>query len=189
MGGRGSGWQSSSAPMVERAGKIDLADLKQHSADFAQGEGVALGSALVNLKFSGLRLRYMCNKQYLDELVPFTFTDTQFGGRRRWLSCLDCGGRCRVIYGDRSRRYRCRKCHGLVYRSKRQPWDERSDTQADKLALKICGGDRELYDGEEFPEKPKRMRWETYHRLEERYCALKDQWAAGLMLRLGIGVT
>jgi hypothetical protein len=40
MGGRGSGWQYSSAPMVERAEKIDPSDLKQHSADFAQGEAL-----------------------------------------------------------------------------------------------------------------------------------------------------
>ena len=65
--------------------------------------------------------------------------DTQLGGRRRWLSCLDCGGRCRVIYGGRGKRFRCRKCHGLVYRSTRQAWHERSDTNADKLAFKICG--------------------------------------------------
>jgi hypothetical protein len=51
MGGRGSGWQRSSAPTVERAEKIDLADLKQHSDTFAEGEGVALGSALVSLRY------------------------------------------------------------------------------------------------------------------------------------------
>lgn len=59
---------------------------------------------------------------------------------------------------------------------------------ADKLALKICGGNRELYDGDEFPPKPKRMRRDTYQRLEKRYYDLKDMWAAGLMQRLGIGL-
>ena len=58
MGGRGSGWQDSSAPMVERCEKIDLADIKQHSADFAQGEAVGLPSVLVSLRYPGLRLRY-----------------------------------------------------------------------------------------------------------------------------------
>ena len=59
---------------------------------------------------------------------------------------------------------------------------------ADKLALKICGGNRELYDGDEFPPKPNRMRRDTYQRLEKRYYDLKDMWAAGLMQRLGIGL-
>jgi hypothetical protein len=36
---------------VERCEKIDLADLKKHSADFAEGEAVALPSVLVSLKF------------------------------------------------------------------------------------------------------------------------------------------
>ena len=42
------------------------------------------------------------------------------------------------------------------------------------------GGDRDLYDGETFPEKPKRMRWATYHRLEERYYDFKDTWELGV---------
>ena len=35
----------------------------------------------------------------VDELVPFVYTPTKFGGRRRWLSCLKCGRGCRKIYG------------------------------------------------------------------------------------------
>jgi hypothetical protein len=41
MGGFRSGWQGASAPVVERCEKIDLADFKQHSDTFAEGEGVA----------------------------------------------------------------------------------------------------------------------------------------------------
>ena len=63
-------------------------------------------------------------------------------------------------------------------------WSDRADSQADKLALKICGGDREIYDGDEFPEKPKRMRWETYRQLEERFYDLKDMCAAGMMANI-----
>ena len=104
----------------------------------------------------------------------------QSGGQRQSLKCLGCGRRVRVLYGGKRNLFRCRKCYGLVYRSTRQTWSDRADSQADKLALKICGGDRKLYDGETFPEKPKRMRWETYHRLEERYCDLKDTWELGV---------
>jgi hypothetical protein len=181
LGGRGSGWQRSSAPVVERCEKIDLADLKQHSADFAEGEAVALGSVLVSLRYPGLRLRYWAKDAgYLDEVVPFVYTPTQFGGRRQWLSCLRCSRRVRVLYGGKRNLFRCRKCYGLVYRSTRQTLCDRVDSQANKLALKICGGDRDLYDGDEFPGKPKRMRWATYRRLEERFYDFKDQWELGV---------
>ncbi len=118
---------------------------------------------------------------------PFVYTPTQFGGRRQWLSCLGCRRRVRVLYGGKKNRFRCRKCYGLVYRSTRQAWPDRADTMGDKIALKICGGNHDLYDGDEFPEKPKCMRWETYWRLENRYYDLKDMWAAGLMQKFGIG--
>ena len=120
MGGYGSGWHRQSAPIVERCEKIDLADLKQHSATFAEREAVALGSALVSHRYPGLRLRYWAKhpdgrELYLDEVVPFTYTETQFGGRRQWLSCLHCRRRVRVMVEARSparltvrrRRYFC----------------------------------------------------------------------------------
>ena len=92
----------------------------------------------------------------------------------------------RILYGGKRKLFRCRKCYALAYRSTRQSWSDRADSQADKLALKICGGDRDLYDGGEFPEKPKRMRWATYWLLEERYYRLKENWFAGWALKCGL---
>jgi hypothetical protein len=75
---------------------------------------------------------------------------------------------------------------GLVYESTRETWGQRALSQADKLAMRVAGGRRELIDGDDFPEKPKRMRWSTYWRLEERFYDLQDMWAVGSMRRLGI---
>ena len=50
----------------------------------------------------------------------------------------------------------------------------------------MAGGRRELVDGDEFPEKPKRMRWTTYRRLEERYYRYMEGWAAAAMKRFGM---
>ena len=75
-----------------------------------------MASALVELKWNGLRIRYWAsNSEYADELVPFVYTPTQFGGRRQWLSCLHCRRRVRVMVEARSparltvrrRRYFC----------------------------------------------------------------------------------
>ncbi len=188
MGGYRSGWHRSSARLVERCEKIDLADLKKHRATLEEREGVVLKSAcsaLITLRYRGLRLRYWARGQgYLDEVVPFAYTPTQFGGQRQWLVCPHCKRRVRVLYGGKRNLFRCRKCYGLVYRSTHLAWHERADTQADKLALKLCGGDRKQYDGETFPDKPKWMRWATYWHLEERYYDLKHKWELGVMHKI-----
>ena len=41
-----------------------------------------------------------------NELVPFAYTPTRFGGRQQWLRCLKCGRGCPKIYGGRY--FRCR---------------------------------------------------------------------------------
>ena len=72
----------------------------------AEGEGVALVSALVSHRYPGLRLRYWAwhpdgRELYLDEVVPFAYTPTQFGGQRQWLNCLGCSRPVRVLYGGK----------------------------------------------------------------------------------------
>ena len=54
----------------------------------------------------------------IDELVPFRYTATRFGGRGQWLTCLRCRRRCRRLFGRRY--FRCRQCHGLQYASRNQ---------------------------------------------------------------------
>ena len=126
-------------------------------------------------------LIYYFSPDRAEEFVPFVYTSAQFGGRRRWLSCPWCRYRCRILY--RAQRFRCRKCCGLVYESTRETWCQRAFSQADKLAMRMAGGRRELFDGDEFPEKPKRMRWATYWRLEDRFYDLQNIWAVGFMQR------
>jgi len=124
MGGWGSRRQGSSAPTVESFRKLDLADLERRDLVNA-GDQKALGSTLVELRCEGLFIRYFArtSSEYAEEFVPFSYTATQFGGRRRWLSCPRCRRRCRVLY--RAQRFRCRTCLGLVYESTRQPRHER----------------------------------------------------------------
>jgi hypothetical protein len=184
MGGLGSGRQGSSAPTVESFRKIDLAALERINLVNA-GDQQAIGSTLVELRRDGLLIYYF-HPERTEEFVPFLYTATQFGGRRRWLACPRCSRRRRVLY--RAQRFRCRECCGLVYQSTRETWNQRAISQADKLAMRMAGGRRELFDGDEFPKKPKRMRWATYRRIEERFYQLKDLWAAGLIKRLGIGL-
>jgi hypothetical protein len=182
MGGLGSGRLASGAATVESFRKVDVAALARLELVNA-GDQKAIGSTLVELRRDGLLIHYF-SPERTQEFVSFVYTETQFGGRRRWLSCPRCRRRVRVLY--RAQRFRCRKALGLVYESTRQPWHQRVLDQADKLAFRVAGANSALYDRDEFPEKPKRMRWTTYWRLEERYWRRMDAWAVGFTKRFGM---
>jgi hypothetical protein len=113
---------------------------------------------------NGVRLLYNITgrdgtKTSINELVPFGYTATMFGGRRQWFMCLKCGRRCRRIFGGRY--FRCRQCYGLVYASTREPPHQRAFDRADRLRKRVGGG-RGAFDAEDFPPNPPRMRWRTY---------------------------
>jgi DNA-directed RNA polymerase subunit RPC12/RpoP len=120
----------------------------------------------------------------ISELIPFTYSDAGFGGRRQWLRCLRCGRSCRVIYGGRY--FRCRLCHGLRYQSQREPDYDRAIEQATRIGVRL--GDRKFnaFEADELPQKPKRMRWRTYRNLEARFAALQRRWKAGACARFGL---
>ena len=80
MGGRGSGWQYSSAPTVESLRKLDLADLDRLELR-NEGDQVSVASALIELKWNGLRVRYWAsNSEYASFRVQ-KGTATNTGGR------------------------------------------------------------------------------------------------------------
>jgi hypothetical protein len=58
--------------------------------------------------------------------------------------------------------------------------------QADKLSFRVAGTAAAAYERDDFPEKPKRMRWTTYHRLEEKYYRYMEAWGTGFAKRFGI---
>ena len=108
MGGFGSGrYGFSSAGTCESRHSIDLAWLRRRGIlrkgwigggttfTWSQG-GEKTGSVGVFVQADGLRLRYAVTaddgtKIGVDELVPFAYTATRFGGRRQWLMCIKCG--------------------------------------------------------------------------------------------------
>lgn len=150
--------------------------------------GRPTGSVGLTATEHGLRLRYQFTNdngelQVVDEHIPFARSPTNFGGARLWLTCLRCRRRVGVLYGGRH--FRCRVCHGLRYQSQQQPYWQRAIEQADKLRRRVGGADG-AFDGDDFPPKPKWMRWPTYNRLEARYTNLMNGWAAGALARLGL---
>jgi hypothetical protein len=113
VGGFGSGRRGyGSAPTCEGTHSIDLACLRRRrmlepgrisTLTWSIG-GERLGEISLAAQTNGVRLLYNLTgrdgtKTSINELVPFAYTATMFGGRRRWLMCLKCGRRCRRIFG------------------------------------------------------------------------------------------
>src|SRR5262249_36421020 len=142
--------------------------------------GQKSGSIGILVQTDGLRLMYAVGahdgtKINVDELVPFAHITTQFGGRRRWLECIKCGGACRKLYGGRY--FRCRQCHGLKYAYQSEDPAQRAMNRADWIANRLHDMSRgTTRDDWDFPPKPPRMRWSTYQRLLKQYDELQDLW-------------
>ncbi len=186
MGGCGSGRQSGwSADKCEDYRSIDFAWLKRQgildrtswsNINWSQG-GEKVASIQVRAEPGGLRLSYRTRNpgeewQDVDEVIPFSYTPTRFGGQRRWFQCLSCGRNCRVIYGGGL--YRCRKCCNLKYESQYEPCWIRVASKAQKIRERL-GGSTVLDDC--FPEKPLNMQWKTYERLKKQDEMLLERWA------------
>src|SRR6476661_10882703 len=120
MGGRGSGRTSGMGLMVSKCNEthsIDIAYLHRHGL-LEVGRcftlswlrrGQQSGSIRLSIQSDGIGLAYNYNlwgvSEAVNEIVPLTETQTQFGGRRQWFECMACGRRCRILYGGT--RFRC----------------------------------------------------------------------------------
>ena len=187
MGGFGSGRYSAfRATTTNQMRSINLPWLKKKgllipakagSLNWSCG-GEETGSIQYRCECDGFRLMYKARQQgedwqEIDELIPFAYTQTNFGGERRWFECLSCHRKCSVLYGGTY--FRCRTCYNLKYETQyERPWD-RAITKALKIREKL--GDRDGGIDDCFPAKPKGMHWKTYHKLEAEYEKGYRVWA------------
>ena len=197
MGGRGSGRSGSMGMLVDKCEdyrSVDLAWLRRkgnltpgYSGRITWSRGGSVtGWINYRVETSGLRLIYRTRRNGeewhdVDELFPFIYTATSFSGLRRWLQCLSCNRRCRILYGGAY--FRCRRCYDLKYESQYEPAWLRGTSRAQKL--------RERYGGsgsldEPFPEKPRGMHWRTYNRLVAEDERLTEIWFRAASEKLGI---
>jgi hypothetical protein len=194
MGGFGSGGRNATgAATCESCLSIDLAWLRRrgmlqlgrHSPLTWSLAGEQTGSMMLIAQDDGVRLRYQMKDRDgfpvdVNELVPFVYTPTRFGGRRQWLRCLKCGRGCRLW----------RPLFPLpamlppaIRLAERKP-DQRASDRARKIAKRLHDKWGGATEGEyDFPPKPPRMRWATYNRLEAQYDDLENRWALGIMAR------
>jgi len=92
--------------------------------------------------------------------VDLEWTHCNFGGKRPWWGCPDCGKRVAILYGGR--KYACRHCHDLTYKSTRIAPGSEHYARANKVRMKLGWG-----GGVASPmgDRPKGMHKKTYLRL------------------------
>ena len=106
----------------------------------------------------------------IQQYLALEWTACNFGGSRPWFCCpVDsggnrCGRRVAILYCA-GRLFACRRCYGLAYECQRQNPRDRALAVAKKISRRLGGGPDML---EPFPQKPKRMHWQTYERLRAR---------------------
>jgi hypothetical protein len=100
----------------------------------------------------------------VEQNIFFDWTPCNFGGYRLWFLCPKCVRRVLVLYCA-GKYFLCRHCYGLTYSSQQESEPDRLLRIARKIRKQVGGGD-DIF--ELFPEKPKSMHWQTYHRLRNK---------------------
>jgi hypothetical protein len=121
----------------------------------------------------------------ISQRVPITWTDCYFGGRRPWFVCSGntdgrhCGRRVAILYGAGAY-FACRHCYGLAYETQQESARWRGFAKAQKIRMRLDGSVNLL---KPFPQKPPRMHWRTYGRLQRTYEIAKDRSLRGVLGR------
>jgi hypothetical protein len=92
--------------------------------------------------------------------VRIEWTPCNYGGKRAWWICPNCGRRVAVLWGGR--KFACRYCHRLAYQSTRTAPGSECYSRANKVRARLgWNGGVASPTGN----KPKGMHWTTYLRL------------------------
>ena len=202
MGGFGSG-RSGGRPTVESALQLDIDSMIRSGAIqpgcHVTGEmHLNLYDDEINVKFESragsagngwLRLRYQMTDCWsgqeveIDDKIALTTSRPRFGGLRWWFVCPRQNRRVRTLYlPPGGRHFWCRRAYRLAYASQRETSFDRALRRARKLYRRLGGDPAD----DQYPDKPKRMRWTTYNRLIDKLVAadeVVDEQLAPLMAR------
>lgn len=189
MGGWNSGRNNRGAGRCEAWHRVELSWLRKH--DYLRPgrscriwwhmRGEETGAIAYYAFEHHAELRYCCNGENVIQRISYRYTPTNFGGRRLHFECPRCNRSCDVLYGGR--RFYCRKCWRLTYASQYDDWWERCRNRAEKIRTKLGKpGFITPDEAEDFPDKPKWMRWRTYHPLEAEDDRLMAMYQGGFGL-------
>ncbi len=125
---------------------------------------------------AGLKLQYTITirgeKKEMNYLVPVAYVRVGYG-ERPYFCCPLCGNRCLKLYLN-SHHFTCRTCANLTYTSTRERAADRAMRKCRKIRRRI-GASEGTVDSISPQDKPKRMRWNTFNRLERQANALEAE--------------
>ena len=179
-------------PVIESCRRIDLRDYVRSgflrdgckwnsTLTWSSGFSIELESRIEPPNWRRLRLKHQGGGEYDDDVVDIEETiylrrfPQPFGGHRWYFICPSTNRRCAVLYQPPgTKRFRSRwgfRCR-LQYQSQRLSPMSRCQNGAVRLAKRVLKKGppefQEEYEDYDFPPKPKRMRWKTYNRLDEK---------------------
>lgn len=181
MGGRGSGrWvQHRKKATVEGYYCVDIAEFKEEIVRVARGKfsGVEWNMFLYEPDFCELRLalaiekgilalRLVIRDAWVNDLVLLQSSVPHYGGRRWWLTCLQCCGRVRKIYWSAGcSKFACRKCWDLAYHSQRRTRLQRTRDRVSRIKFRLGARGKATAPIAPTPHRPEGMRRRIYWRL------------------------
>jgi hypothetical protein len=132
-----------------------------------------------------LRLRYQMTDYWsgreveIDDKIDLAASRPPFGGLRWWFVCPRLNRKVRKLHLPLGgRHFWSRRAYRLAYASQRESTFDRALRRARKLYLRLGGDPAD----DEYPDKPKRMRWKTYNLLMDKLVAADDVTDARLAL-------
>ena len=120
-----------------------------------------------------------------EQELKLTRIDSGFGGTRAYWLCPACGERFRYLY-FKKRRFICRKCAELNYKSQQETKNGlRYVRKGKKLAEERLGWLPQPMSPIDFagfvPQKPKGMHWSTYFKHRRRLDRYQEQYVEDAM--------
>lgn len=174
MGGWGSGRKNYSKLTVESHPCIDIRWLKKkgYLRSGSPGRlgysrhGKTLGTISYRAELDGLRMHFSCgpvDDKWVEvaQVAKFDWTPCNYGGKRVWLLCPQCGKRVVVLY-VRWRKFLCRHCLDINYSSQHESRPDRLMRKALRIRERL-GASTDLNRKILF--KPKYMHEKTFDRL------------------------
>lgn len=129
-------------------------------------DGQFYSGITVEAQLSRVILRYKVQEwsggklESIEDPIALGLSDGGLGRERLWFLCSGCGERAANLYLDKY--FRCRRCHGLVYRSQKVSPPHRALSRIQRDRMKLGGTP---YLGDPFPPKPRYMHWKKYFRM------------------------
>jgi hypothetical protein len=124
--------------------------------------------------------------QDVTQVLFFDYTPCNYGGRRTWFLCPQCGRRVLILYGA-GKRFLCRHCYGLTYSCQQECTQDRLMRKALNLRERL-GANLSLSAPITDRAKPKYMHQKTFDRFKREANNAVDLWWQLLGKRFGLFV-